>query len=282
MSYLLLLAILPVFCLCFFIYKKDNNKEPGKLLAKIFALGFFSAIPVVIGEIFLGNLFPTDGVTNFITLFINVFIAVALVEEGFKWIITKVFGYNNKEFDEVYDIVVYSVFASLGFACIENILYVLGGGLSTAILRALLSVPGHMCFAVIMGYFLSQAKINQVSGNKGLYTRNTIFSILFPAIAHTIYDALLFYSVAVNSLLAILLFFVFDIVMVVLCFITISKTSKIQANITNNVKEGNIIVDSNGYVYYKTSETRVINFCPICGKPVSGFNFCPGCGFKLK
>ena len=101
MSLLLVLAILPVFFLCFFIYKKDVNREPGKLLAKIFALGFFSAIPVVIVELLLGNLFPTDGIDNFLVLFINVFVGVALIEEGFKWFITKIFGYNNKEFDEV-------------------------------------------------------------------------------------------------------------------------------------------------------------------------------------
>ena len=60
------------------------------------------------------------------------------------------------------NIIVYAVFSSLGFACIENILYVLSGGVGIAILRAILSVPGHMCFGVIMGYFLSQAKVNQV------------------------------------------------------------------------------------------------------------------------
>lgn len=281
MSYLLLLAILPVFLLCMFIYKKDVNREPGKLLAKIFALGFFSAIPVVIGEMFLGYIFPTDGETNFITLFINVFIAVALVEEGFKWIITRFFGYNNKEFDEVYDIVVYSVFASLGFACIENILYVLGGGLSTAILRALLSVPGHMCFGVIMGYFLSQAKINQVNENKGLRTRNMIFSILFPTLAHTAYDALLFYTVATGSYITILLFFVFDIVMVVLCFITISKTSKIQKNLNNNINTG-VITYNNGVLSYQPVEKKEINYCPVCGHYVKEYNYCPSCGFKIK
>lgn len=282
MSYLLLLAILPVFLLCFFIYKKDANREPGKLLAKIFALGFFSAIPVVIGEMFLGKFFPTDGITNFLQIFVNVFISVALVEEGFKWLITKFVGYNNKEFDEVYDIIVYSVFASLGFACIENILYVIGGGVSTAILRALLSVPGHMCFGVIMGYFLSQAKVNQVNGNYSIYTRNILFSILFPTLAHTIYDAILFYTVATSSILGILVFFVFDIIMVVLCFITVSKTSKIQKNISDNVSTGVISLDNNGILTYTTEVKKKINYCPVCGHYVKEYNYCPGCGFKIK
>jgi len=281
MSLLLVLAILPVFFLCFFIYKKDVNREPGKLLAKIFALGFFSAIPVVIVELLLGNLFPTDGIDNFLILFINVFVGVALIEEGFKWFVTKIFGYNNKEFDEVYDIIVYAVFASLGFACIENILYVLNGGVGVAVMRALLSVPGHMCFAIIMGYFLSQAKINQTSDNRGLYGRNVFLSILIPTVAHTLYDALLFYTVATGSVLAILLFIVGYIVMVVICFIVIGKTSKIQTNMNTNVSKGTIYQDKEGYIHYQ-SEAKDINYCPLCGKYVKGYNYCPGCGFKIK
>lgn len=281
MSYLLLLAILPVFLLCLFIYKKDINREPGSLLAKMFIFGFLSAIPVVIGEMFLGGIFPTEGETSFILLFIYVFISVALVEEGFKWLVVRIFGYNHKEFDEVYDVIVYSVFSSLGFACIENILYVLGGGISTAILRAILSVPGHMCFGVIMGYFLSQAKINQVNGNKGLHVKNMIFSILFPTLAHTIYDALLFYAVANSSILIVLIFLLFDIVMVTLCFVTVGKTSKIQKNLNDNLNTGTITYD-NGVLAYQSIEKKEINYCPVCGHYVKEYNYCPKCGFKIK
>lgn len=281
MSYLLLLAILPVFLLCLFIYKKDINREPGGLLAKMFIFGFLSAIPVVIGEMFLGGIFPTEGETSFILLFIYVFISVALVEEGFKWLVVRIFGYNHKEFDEVYDVIVYSVFSSLGFACIENILYVLGGGISTAILRAVLSVPGHMCFGVIMGYFLSQAKINQVNGNKGLHAKNMIFSILFPTLAHTIYDALLFYAVANSSILIVLIFLLFDIVMVTLCFVTVGKTSKIQKNLNDNLNTGTITYN-NGVLAYQSIEKKEINYCPVCGHYVKEYNYCPKCGFKIK
>ena len=280
MEYLLLLAVLPVVLLCLFVYKKDVNGEPKGLMAKLFIFGFLSAIPVVIGEMLLENFFPTKDVTNFIVLFINVFISVALVEEGFKWLVVKIFGYNNKEFDEVYDVIVYSVFASLGFACIENILYVLSGGVGTAILRAILSVPGHMCFGVIMGYFLSQAKVNQVNGNYSIYTRNVLFSIICPALAHTVYDALLFYAVAVSSWIAVIVFLVFDIVMVTLCFITVGKVSKIQQNLNNNVSSGVIALDKDGILTYQ--EKKEINYCPVCGSYVKEYNYCPRCGFKTK
>ena len=285
MGSLLFLAVLPVAVLCYFVYLKDRNREPIGLLLKVFFLGFFSAIPVVIVELFLGKFFPTDDLTSVVQVFINVFISVALVEEGFKWLVTKFIAYHNKEFDEVYDIIVYAVFASLGFACIENILYVMSGGLSTAILRAVLSIPGHACFGVLMGYFFSQAKLANVNENKSLQTKNLVLSILIPTAVHTIYDALLFSVSIVGdyvALLLILLFLVFVIAVVVICCILVSKVSKMQQSISNNVKEGSIVADSEGHINYEGTVTKEINFCPVCGQEARGFNYCRSCGFKLK
>ena len=281
MQFLLVAAVLPVFILCFFIYKKDPHKEPGKLLAKIFALGFVSALPVFFIEIFLGSIFPTEGVSNFILLFVNIFISVALVEEGFKWMITMLLGYRNKDFDEIYDIVVYAVFASLGFACIENILYVFTRGFGSAILRAFLSIPGHMCFGVIMGYFLAQAKVGSFNKNIGIFKRNVLFSLLLSTLAHTLYDALLFYS-AYNAL-SIVVFFILDIVMVVLCIITVNKTSKIQQNLDTNLNTGVLRTTDTGQLVFSAPTTsEEIHYCPICGNHVDGYNYCASCGFKIK
>ena len=307
MEILLAAAILPIVALCSFVYKKDPNKEPKGLLAKLFIFGFFSAIPVVIVELLLGSMFPTSSANSFIQMFINVFVGVALVEEGFKWIISKKFGYDNKEFDEVYDIIVYTVFVSLGFACIENILYVLSNGLGNAILRALTSIPGHTCFAVLMGYFFSKAKINEIN-KSGLQTRNIILSIIVPTVAHTLYDAFLFYASVTEQYAYLGYFFISYIAMVVFCFIIVNKVSKMQVNLNTSVQTGVIKLDDLGYIVQNTpnvekpvitstmpSENNVsntnnngtqssgqINFCPICGKPANGSNFCSTCGYKLK
>lgn len=279
MDTLLVAAVLPVFLLCFFVYKKDPHREPMKLLIKIFVLGFISAIPVVFVEALLDNIFPAAGVSSFILILINTFMSVALVEEGFKWIITMIFGYRNKEFDEIYDVIAYAVFASLGFACIENILYVFTHGLMNAFLRALISIPGHMCFGIIMGYFFAQAKVGSINKNESIFTKNIILSILLPAIAHTLYDAFLFYTK--YNALSILLFFVFDITMVVICLVTVNKTSKIQQNIDKSLDTGVISTNDIGQLVYNNSDNDV-NYCPICGNKVDGFNYCPRCGFKLK
>jgi RsiW-degrading membrane proteinase PrsW (M82 family) len=282
MEIYLVAAILPVIVLGYFIYKKDINKEPPGLLRKIFIFGFFSSIPVLIVELNLDSIFSTDNITSFPTIFINVFFGVALVEEGFKWLITKFVGYNSEEFDEIYDIIVYAVFASLGFACIENIIYVLYNGLLTALLRAVLSIPGHTCFAVLMGYYFSKAKLASVNKNKLLYFFNLFLSILVPSIFHAFYDAFL----DANMFEA---FLVFDVVMVFICFRIVNKVSKMQQTFENNVDKGNIIQESNGTVQYNnqfvsniSTQKRTINFCPVCGTRILGGNFCPTCGFKIK
>lgn len=281
MQYLLVAAVLPIFLLCFLVYKKDPHHEPGKLLAKIFIFGFISAIPVLFVEIFLEKFFPTEEVSNFVLIFINVFMSVALVEEGFKWIVTMLFGYRNKEFDEIYDIIVYAVFASLGFACIENILYVFTRGISAAILRAFLSIPGHMSFGVIMGYFFAQAKVGRINKNESIFKRNIILSILVPTLVHTMYDALLFYTE--YNILSILLFFMFDTAMVVICILTINNMSKIQKNVDTNLNTGVLKTDSTGQlVFTSITSSETIHYCPVCGNNVDGFNYCAKCGFKIK
>ncbi|MGQ9664052.1 MAG: PrsW family glutamic-type intramembrane protease [bacterium] len=58
------------------------------------------------------------------------------------------------EFDEVMDGIVHCVASSLGFATVENIIYVLDRGAGTGILRAFLSVSGYAFFGALMGYYI--------------------------------------------------------------------------------------------------------------------------------
>ena len=277
MDILLGLAVLPVIVLGFYIYKKDNNKEPEGLLTKIFLLGVLTCVPVVICEMIAGNFFDTDDSTiGFIPMFINVFFGVGLIEEFFKWLVTKKVGYNSKEYDEVYDIIVYSVFASLGFACLENILYVFSNGIGTAIMRALLSVPGHACFGVIMGYFLSKAKLNELHGNHATSKTNLILSIVMPSLVHTMYDALLFDGGDMN----ILIFFVFDIIMVIYCFSLVKRMSSIQYNVSLLTGQSMTSSAVKEQVQVQDNTKNMIQVCPICKRKYMKGSSCPSCGYK--
>lgn len=253
MSNLLYIAIIPVILLCLFVYLKDTEKEPLSLLLKIFLLGCLSTIPILIVEMILDSSFPTDDISNIINLFINVTIDIALVEEGFKWLIVKKVGYDNKEFDQVYDIVVYSVFSSMGFAIVENILYVLQSGYGVGIFRALTSIPGHACFGVLMGYYFALSKLAKLNNNENLYKKNLYLSIIVPSLIHSIYDTLLLSE----NISLFFLWFILLIVTYVICFRKIIQLSKIQNKINNN------------------------NFCTNCGNRVFS-NFCTNCGKKVE
>jgi RsiW-degrading membrane proteinase PrsW (M82 family) len=86
---------------------------------------------------------------------LSAFIGVALVEEGVKYLGARLFSYRNRAYDEIYDGVIYCVCVSLGFATVENILYVMQTGVSTAVIRAVTAVPAHTIFAIVMGYYMS-------------------------------------------------------------------------------------------------------------------------------
>lgn len=280
-------AILPVVALGIFIYLMDKNKEPKGLLFLMFFMGIVIIIPVLIGEVVFSIFFPMEEVqSSFFLLFLNVFFGVAFFEEIFKWLATRFIGYNNREFDEVYDIIIYAVFTSLGFACLENILYVLQNGFSTAILRAIFSIPGHTCFGIMMGYYLSKAKVADVSGNKGLRYKYMFCSTVVPMLLHTLFDSLLFFTSYAS--ISFVIFLIFYVMMVTVCFIIVFKTSKVQQNLTRQLKNSTIGLNQQGYLSYQpvqgsgAGNALYPQYCPICGRPTTGANFCARCGFRLK
>ena len=133
---------------------------------------------------------------NFFEVMAYSFIGVALIEEFCKFIMAFAGSYFNKAYDEVYDGIVYAVYVSLGFACFENILYVFANqSIAVGISRGILSVPGHACDAVFMGYYLSLAKVYASQGRKDLEKRNIVLSVVVPTILHGIYDFCLFVNI---------------------------------------------------------------------------------------
>ena len=276
MQILLYLAIIPVILLLKFIYNKDIDKEPRNLLKKIFITGMISVVPVVILELGLEKIFPTEGITEPMVVFINTFITIALVEEGFKFLSAFIYTRNSKEFNHRYDAIVYCVFAALGFAVVENVLYVFSGGISTAITRALISVPSHACDAVIMGLFYGLSQEQKNKSNNLLSIILLLVGILIPSIEHAAFDGLLFLSVVDEELeLVELSYIVILLVMViityVICFIIVAVTSKHNKNFDGTIVEKNTINSNkiNPNVRYCTNCGNQItgNYCSVCGNP---------------
>lgn len=211
----ILLALIPALVLIFYVVWRDRlHPEPGGQLVKAFFMGFLT-IPLallfasLIGQIFM-LLPPIEGVG---ALLVTSLMQAAIPEESAKLLILWLFLRRCRHFDEHMDGIVYAVCVGMGFATVENILYVTDSGpqflkvLSVGLSRAFLAVPGHFAFAVIMGYFYSLASFK----GKQTHRKYMLMAWGFPVLAHALYDFLLFfmdaYPNAMWHMLLMMLFF---------------------------------------------------------------------------
>lgn len=186
--FFLLSALVPIVFFCFFIYLRDTEKEPISSLVKAFLLGCVILIPVVIVEAIFTAILSASGFSGSLKHFLDAFGIAGFVEEGFKLLALLFFVRKNIQFDQRYDGIVYAAFISLGFASIENIMYIFEYGFQTAIMRAFMAIPAHMFFAVFMGYHISLAHFGKLS-KKNL---NLVLALMVPLIIHGLYDYFLF------------------------------------------------------------------------------------------
>lgn len=250
------IAILPVGLILKYIHGKDKNKEPISLLIKLFLAGVASCFLVVLISSILEPIFPFMQIdvsspnNNFLDVLLYSFIGVALIEEFCKFSMTYALGYRHKEFDEAFDIVVYSIFVAIGFAGFENILYVLPNGVSTGISRGLLAVPGHACDGLFMGYYLSLAKLAAVRKDKVEERDNIIKSIVIPTALHGIYDFCCF----IGSNLFFIVFIIFVISMYIIAIKKINYLAKNNRKLHERAKPVKEIEEKQ--TEEKTSDTK--------------------------
>ena len=188
-SIIIAAAILPAIVLWVYIWQKDQKPEPTSQLVKAVLCGIVIIIPVYFIELAYGILFwGLEGEPSTIVgAIVDAFLVAALPEESFKllalWLVLR----KNPYFDEHFDGIIYAVCVGLGFAAVENVFYLFGNMEEwqfVAIARALLSVPGHYAFAVIMGYYYSVYHFKDHS------VRTSIKILLIPVLAHGCYDAI--------------------------------------------------------------------------------------------
>ena len=206
MSILVLLAaaLLPAIFLWFYIWKQDPQPEPTSWLVKAVLYGAAICIPVGMVELLIDQTLFGREPSTIIGTTIQAFFTAALPEESFKLLALWLLLRKNPYFDEHFDGIVYAVCVSLGFAAVENVFYVMGGEenwIGVAISRALMAVPGHYAFGVLMGYYYSLYHFVDRS------PRTAACILLIPVLAHGIYDALAL-SGTVNPYIGSLSFFV--------------------------------------------------------------------------
>lgn len=201
---LILLAMLPSIIIGFLIYKKDvMEKEPPRLLLKLFLFGILSTGIALFLELWAQKIFPfslNDGVFN---IFFRSFIIISICEETVKWLFTYCVCWHNKNFNYTYDSIVYFVFISLGFATIENIIAILSNGFDILLViqRGLITVPIHAFFGIIAGYYMGLAKKYEVRRWKRKSKRYLLLSLILPIFIHGLFDFLLFMSSKISLLI---------------------------------------------------------------------------------
>ena len=207
----ILAAVIPAVILLRYIYRHDTvEQEPAGLLVALLFMGVIAAlcsgVLEGIAQSILGILVAPGSRLHTILL---AFLVVAAVEEGMKFWLLRRKTWRHPAFNYRFDGIVYAVFVSLGFAAYENILYVFQYGLSVALPRALLAVPGHMSFAVCMGIYYGRAKLCEGWGDETGKKRNLLTGYLCSVFLHGFYDA----CAMIGTPLATLLFLVFVAVM---------------------------------------------------------------------
>ena len=204
---LLFLALIPGILIIIFIFRKDKvEHEPMGLIFKLVLFGALSCIPAIFLELYIGSIGPKFAEGTVAYAVFEAFAVAALCEEVCKYLLLRLGSWRNKNFDYRFDGIVYGVCVAVGFALLENVMYVMSSGLETAIMRGVLAVPLHAFCGVFMGVFYGAAKKASIEGNRSASASNTIKAIVIPIIIHGIYDSLAFMGSTVTTI--ILLVFV--------------------------------------------------------------------------
>jgi protease PrsW len=155
---LLGIALAPGVAIMLYIYLKDKHeREPLSLLLISFVYGMVSTVLTLFISAPI-NFLVVLREDDYLHEFYSAFFKVALVEEFSKFVFVRFILFPNKNFNEPFDGIVYAVMVGMGFATLENVIYVFNYGWETGVLRMFTAVPAHATFAVLMGYFLGIAK----------------------------------------------------------------------------------------------------------------------------
>lgn len=274
---LIFLALLPAAILLIVIFKSDKReKEPAGLLFKLFLFGLLSTLVAgtleAIGSAALSTVLEPESIT-FIA--IENFLIVALAEEFGKYFVVKKLTWKHPAFNYTFDAVVYAVFASVGFAAFENIFYVLDGGVGTAFMRGILSVPGHAIDAVFMGYYFGLAKRHEVVGDFRGSKKYLRLALWVPVLMHGFYD----FCLSVEVIGMILVFFVYEIVMTIVAIVQVAKLSSQDTALFQGRYPGA------NYVWQMYTN-GIIRYDPMTGRPYyvdpTRMNFDPVTGQRLR
>ena len=223
-GFYIIAAVAPALLLGYFVYRHDRiEKEPGSLLRKLFVGGIWSAGVAMIIELVCEKAIPYISGGEEMIYAVAEATMVAIAEESAKYFFLKRRSWHSSHFNYRFDAIVYAVTVSLGFAAIENVLYVFNyGTVDIIVQRALLTIPAHMSFAVYMGYYYGMAKIADVHGNRSLCRMNQFAALLIAILLHAIYDG----ALMINTDMSLLFFLIFVVLLDIFVILRIKRESR--------------------------------------------------------
>jgi protease PrsW len=182
---ILIISLTPVFIIGGYIWFRDRyEREPLRVLIYSLLVGALIVIPVVFVEGIISQ--PAESMDDIPAAAWKSFAVAGFTEELFKYLALFLLFWKSREFNDKFDGIVYATFISLGFAGVENILYVFSEGYTTGLVRAFTAVPAHAIFGITMGFYFGIAKFYPKK------RKSMIFKAFFiPFVLHGIYDFIL-------------------------------------------------------------------------------------------
>jgi RsiW-degrading membrane proteinase PrsW (M82 family) len=179
-----------IFLLTFFYLKDRYEPEPLRHVAMAFGLGLYAMVAARGIEAALAHVVSREWLAlgGEGARLVDAFVLAAAVEELAKYVIMAAAVYHWDELDEPLDGVIYGVAVALGFATLENILFIAGRGLSVAWGRAVFAVPAHALFGGAMGYYVGRAKFDHHASRRGAAARDWSLALAVPILFHGSYD----------------------------------------------------------------------------------------------
>ncbi len=192
-SLIFMTAILPCLLLTGFFLAHFRRRLGRRLGIWAFLLGVVSAAIAIALAMFLLRVTPVPGIVLMggprAALFaaaVESALGAAIPEEFAKFLVLWFVIRRFKTCDSGGDLFCSAILVGLGFAAIENVLYLFDAGsgwLVIGVIRGLMSVPGHTIDGMFMGYFLA------------LWWRRTLstpvalaLALVLPMLAHGLYD----------------------------------------------------------------------------------------------
>jgi protease PrsW len=196
-------AIAPALLLLWLVVAADSRPEPPRVVWMCVALGAVSVLPVAVVEFWLLHHIPSAA-NSLLAAGENALVIAAVPEETVKIAIIAVVALKSREFDEPMDGVVYGTAVGLGFAAVENFLYVKGSPqlFMVAGIREIMSVPFHGALGAIAGAYIASARFGGALGAHKGYgwprTRLFVLAFLIPVVLHWLFDWCVFSVTALS------------------------------------------------------------------------------------